>query len=334
MITDPVLVNDWHPVATPAQLDAQPILSVRLLGEDLVLWKSGERYLAWQDLCVHRGSKLSGGRIIDECLRCPYHGWTYNQVGACVCMPAHPDQQPPAKARVKTYQMHERYGLLWVCLGEPANDLPPFPEWDRPGFAQAVCDPIPHVPAHGPRLIENFLDAAHFPFVHEGVLGDQTHPEMEDFDARIGPQGVESDPVYIYQPAQYGAPGGGRVSYTYHAYRPFTAHLTKHVPAGWWGPEAASATHGLMLTLTPHDELDSTVWFIITSTLYSDNAKLQREYTPRITAIFEEDRVVVQSQRPELLPLDLQAELHLKSDRVAIAYRTWLRQLGLKFGTA
>jgi phenylpropionate dioxygenase-like ring-hydroxylating dioxygenase large terminal subunit len=50
--------------------------------------------------------------------------------------------------------------------------------------------------------------------------------------------------------------------------------------------------------------------------------------------ILDEDRAIVESQRPELLPLDLQAELHLRSDRVAIAYRTWLRQLGLKFGTA
>ncbi|HCR71486.1 MAG TPA: hypothetical protein DIW23_08595, partial [Anaerolineae bacterium] len=95
-----------------------------------------------------------------------------------------------------------------------------------------------------------------------------------------------------------------------------------------------SATHGLMLTLTPHDELDTTVWFLISSTMWTDPEVLQKEYTKRITDIFEEDRVIVLSQRPELLPLDLQAELHLKSDRVAIAYRTWLKQLGLKFGTA
>jgi phenylpropionate dioxygenase-like ring-hydroxylating dioxygenase large terminal subunit len=66
----------------------------------------------------------------------------------------------------------------------------------------------------------------------------------------------------------------------------------------------------------------------------SADARLEREYTPRIAAIFEEDRAIVEAQRPELLPLDLQAELHLRSDRVAIAYRRWLRQLGLQFGTA
>jgi phenylpropionate dioxygenase-like ring-hydroxylating dioxygenase large terminal subunit len=47
-----------------------------------------------------------------------------------------------------------------------------------------------------------------------------------------------------------------------------------------------------------------------------------------------QDLPIVESQRPEMLPLDLQAELHLRSDRTAIAYRRWLRQLGLKFGTS
>ncbi len=334
MITDPVLVNDWHPVATAAQVAERGLLAARLLGRDLVLWHADGSYRAWADLCVHRGARLSAGAIIDGCLRCPYHGWTYDASGACVHMPAHPEQAPPCKARAHTFRVVERYGLLWVALGEPAHDVPDFPEWGRAGYATAVCDPIAHVDAHGPRLVENFLDVAHFPFVHEGVLGDQAHAEMDDYEAHVSARGVVSDPVYLWQPTQHGAGGGGKVSYTYTVQRPFTAHMHKRVPAGWWGPDSPAASHGLMLAITPHDELDSTVWFIIASDAYTDNDQLQREYTQRITAIFEEDRVIVAGQRPELLPLDLQAELHLKSDRVAIAYRKYLRQLGLSFGTA
>lgn len=324
MIDDPVLWNDWHPVASLDQLDARPMLPVRLLGVDLVIWRAGGQYHAWQDLCIHRGAKLSLGRIEDGCVACPYHGWVYDQSGQCVRIPAHPEQTPPAKARVARYRLRERYGLLWVCLGEPARDLPPFPEWERPGFAGAVCGPFEHIRAHGPRLIENYLDAAHFPFVHGGMLGDPRRPEIGDFEARITPDGVESDPIAVYQPDPYGG-SAGQVTYTYHAYRPLTAHFTKHMPA---------ATNGMVLTITPHDELDSTAWFIVATTARDDGAALKAEYTPRIAAIFEEDRAIVESQRPELLPLDLQAELHLRSDRVAIAYRTWLRQLGLRFGTA
>ena len=326
MINDPVLFNDWHPVASLDQFTQTPVLAVRLLGRDLVIWKLGERYLAWQDLCVHRGTQLSLGQIVDGCLECPYHGWTYNAEGACVRIPAHPGQVPPAKAAVQTYHAQVRYDLVWVCLGEPSNDIPPFPEWDAPGFAHAVCGPFPHIRANGPRLIENYLDAAHFPFVHEGVLGDPRQPELGDYEARITPNGmgVESDPIAVHQPDPF-AGGSGRVTYTYHAYRPLTAHFTKHMP---------SATNGMVLTVTPHDDLDCTAWFIVATTARADNAALKIEYTPRIAAIFEEDRAIVESQRPELLPLDLQAELHLKSDRVAIAYRTWLRQLGVRWGVA
>lgn len=324
MLNDPILLNDWHPVAEAAQLDHTPVLAARLLGEDLVLWRDGERCHAWQDLCIHRGARLSGGRVAGGCLICPYHGWEYGADGRCVRIPAHPEQAPPAKARAKAYQVRERYGLLWACLGQPAHDIPPFPEWGQPGFTGAVCGPFAHIRAHGPRLIENYLDAAHFPFVHAGMLGDQRHPELGEFEARITEHGVESDPIAVYQPDPYGG-AAGRVTYTYHAFRPLTAHFTKHMPG---------ATNGMVLTITPHDELDSTAWFIVATTARSDAAALKEEYTPRIGLIFEQDRAIVEGQRPELLPLDLQAELHLRSDRVAIAYRTWLRRLGLRFGTA
>ncbi|HEV7126570.1 MAG TPA: aromatic ring-hydroxylating dioxygenase subunit alpha, partial [Ktedonobacterales bacterium] len=253
MIVDPVLRNDWHPVARVADFAEQAILGVRLLGEDLVVWHVGEQFHAWQDLCVHRGTRLSLGKLVDDRLMCPYHGWTYNQEGRCVHMPAHPDQKPPAKARVKRFQVQQRYGLLWVCLGEPANDPPPFPEDGLPGFATAVCDPARHVKANGPRLIENFLDAAHFPFVHGGVLGDPSRPEIGDYQARIGPEGVESDAIVVYQPDPFGGTAG-EVRYVYHAYRPLTAHFTKSTGASGFG---------LMLAITPHDEGDSTGWFIV-----------------------------------------------------------------------
>src|SRR5690348_11307253 len=97
MIDDPVLIHDWHPVAAAADLPAGKPLGVRLLGEDVVLWRAGSTVLAWQDLCIHRGTRLSLGRIAGDTIECPYHGWTYGTDGRCVAIPAHPDQRPPAK---------------------------------------------------------------------------------------------------------------------------------------------------------------------------------------------------------------------------------------------
>lgn len=322
MRRDPVLWNDWHPVMRYDVFVDGVVKHARLLGVDIVLWMSQGAIHAMRDLCIHRGAKLSLGKVVNDCLMCPYHGWHYNNQGQCVHIPAHPEQVPPAKARTEVYQVKIRYDMVWVCLGEPTNDVPPFPEWDLSGYGHAVCGPFLHIPAYGPRIIENFLDAAHFPFVHEGVLGDPNQPILGEYEARITANGVESDPIAVYQPDPYGGVAG-QVTYTYHAYRPLTAHFTKHMPA---------ATNGMVLTVTPHDDRDCTAWFLVATTAVTDHAYLEEHYTPRIAAIFEEDLAVVASQRPELLPLDLQAELHLRSDRVAIAYRRWLRELGLVHG--
>src|SRR5512135_1196851 len=99
MIDDPVLIDDWHAVARVEQLVDGGPLAARVLGEDIVLWRSGGELLAWRDLCVHRCTRLSLGRIVDGSrLECPYQGWTYGPAGRCVHIPAHPAPAPPAKA--------------------------------------------------------------------------------------------------------------------------------------------------------------------------------------------------------------------------------------------
>lgn len=322
MIDDAVLLNDWHPVATMESLRERQILGVRLLEEDIVLWQIGDQVLAWQDLCIHRGTRLSLGKVEDGALVCPYHGWSYDVSGRCVHIPAHPDQIPPAKARVKPYHARVQYGLIWVCLGEPSGDVPPFPEWEDPAFRKILCGPYA-VRASGPRIVENFLDIAHFPFVHEGILGDKAHPEISDYQAEITSEGVVARGVRVYQPDPYGTGKGDTVSYTYKALRPLTAYLLK---------EADGPRFSILLTITPHAATESTAWMWMTMN-YGHDIPEEKLRSWQDT-IFSQDRPILESQRPELLPLDLQAELHLRSDRLAIAYRTWLNQLGLSFGTA
>jgi phenylpropionate dioxygenase-like ring-hydroxylating dioxygenase large terminal subunit len=84
--------------------------------------------------------------------------------------------------------------------------------------------------------------------------------------------------------------------------------------------------------ITPNDTLDSTMWMWMAMNYGHDLPAA--ELIAWQDSIVAQDVPIVQSQRPELLPLDLQAELHLRSDRTAIAYRKWLNELGLSFGTA
>jgi phenylpropionate dioxygenase-like ring-hydroxylating dioxygenase large terminal subunit len=95
--------------------------------------------------------------------------------------------------------------------------------------------------------------------------------------------------------------------------------------------ESAGPKFAMYFTVTPVSELSSIAWTYVAK----DYENIPDEETQRFEDMITwQDVPIVESQRPELLPLDLQAELHLRSDRTALAYRKWLRELGLTFGTA
>jgi phenylpropionate dioxygenase-like ring-hydroxylating dioxygenase large terminal subunit len=321
MLNDPVLVNDWHVVAYASDLKADKPMAVRLLEEDLVLWRVGDQVHAWRDLCVHRGTRLSLGKVQGETLICPYHGWTYNEDGQCIRFPAHPTQTPPATACARTYQVREKYGWIWVCLGNPAQNIAPFVQWGDPSFRKIHCGPYQYK-ASGPRAIENFLDVTHFPFVHQGYLGEPEHAEVNDYEAEVRPDGVTARDITVWQPDPDGSGKGATVTYTYDVLRCLTASFIKSSS----GPRFA-----MYFTVTPVAECISVAWAYVAMDYGTVSDEQAKEFQDLITW---QDIPIVESQRPELLPLDLQAELHLRSDRTAIAYRKWLRQLGLTFGTA
>jgi phenylpropionate dioxygenase-like ring-hydroxylating dioxygenase large terminal subunit len=321
MLTDAVLRDDWHVVAYAPDLPEGKPVAVRLLEEDIVLWRVGERVHAWRDLCVHRGTRLSLGTVHDETLVCAYHGWTYDQEGRCIRFPAHPTQTPPARARVTVYPAQVKYGWVWVTLGDPMRDVTSFAEWDDPGFRKVHCGPY-YYQASGPRAVENFLDVTHFPFVHTGLLGDPQYPEVNDYDVDIAPDGVTASDIMVWQPDPDGSGQGARVTYTYRVLRPLTAYFVKSST----GPRFA-----MYFTVTPVAENVSIAWAYIAMDYGDQSDEQVRTFQDTIT---QQDIPIVESQRPELLPLDLQAELHLRSDRTAVAYRRWLKQLGLTFGTA
>jgi phenylpropionate dioxygenase-like ring-hydroxylating dioxygenase large terminal subunit len=322
MIDDPILLNDWHPVAWASQVNDAAPAAIRLLDTELVLWRSRDGVHVWRDLCVHRGSRLSDGRVAGNCLACPYHGWQYDSAGRCVRIPAHPEQSPPARARATVYPVKEKYDLVWVCLGVPPRDVPAFPEWDDPSFEKITVGPYLYR-AHGPRVVENFLDVAHFPFVHAGYLGDPSQTQIGDYEVEISDNEIVAKDIPVWQPDPDGTGRPAKVFYTYHVLRPLTASFTKVHGANRFSMFASAA---------PVAECESLAWLIIALNYPHDApAEELRRFQDIVT---RQDIPIVEAQRPELLPLDLQVELHLRSDRAAIAYRQWLKKIGLRYGTA
>ena len=322
MIKDKVLLNDWHPVARSTDLPEASVMAAKLLGEELVLWRTRGRAMAWQDLCVHRGSRLSLGRSDGGLLQCAYHGWTYNDAGECVKYPAHPEVKPSPKAKVTTYNCIERYGLVWACLGEPHGEVPRFQERDDPAYRKIACGPYRYR-SSGTRAIENFLDVAHLPVLHAGMLGDASHAEISDYEVQEEGGEITARGVNVWQPDPDGTGVGKNVVYTYRVMRPMTAYLAKDTDEG---------RLSIFASVCPVSEFDSVAWFWLAMNYGKELPERELvAFQDRITA---QDIPVVESQRPERLPLDLQAELHLRSDRVAVAYRKWLKRLGVSFGTA
>ena len=327
-LSDPLLINDWLAVAWSSSVPQGRLLPVRVLERDLVLWR-GEGLHAWRDLCIHRGAKLSLGRVLKckdgDCVACPYHGWEYNILGECVRIPAIPDQPPPLRARVETFAVREKYGLIWVCLGTARGaqtEVPAFPEGETGGFRLVHAGPY-EFQAQGPRIIENLLDVAHLAIAHAGMLGDAAHAEIGEYKVTTTQQGIVAQDIPIWQPDPDGTGKPGKVLYTYWVERPLTARMVKI---------KGDERFAILGTVTPVDEHTSLAWVVLALNYAHDvPAEDLRRFQDTVTA---QDIRIVNSQRPELLPLDLQTELHLRSDQLTIAYRRWLQQMSLRYGTS
>ena len=129
---DQALRRYWHPVAVSEDVTDEP-RQVRLLGENIVVYRDSEGLVAMRDKCVHRGVALSGGCIRDGLLMCPYHGWQYDRTGKVAFIPAlGADGAIPSQARVHRYHVREQYGAVWVAPEAPTADPPPWPDddWD------------------------------------------------------------------------------------------------------------------------------------------------------------------------------------------------------------
>ena len=170
--TSEALCHFWHPVARSEEVTDKPI-KVKLLDQPLALWRSNGRVAAFYDLCVHRGTPLSLGWLDNGELVCAYHGWRYGADGSCTRIPSLPaDRAIPAKARASSFKAEERYGLIWVCLGQPRTDIPEFPpEFHDPAFNWGPFSTHGIWKANAARMLENLADYSHFPFVHPGTLG-------------------------------------------------------------------------------------------------------------------------------------------------------------------
>jgi 5,5'-dehydrodivanillate O-demethylase len=159
----------WQPVAAVAELDDNPVKQVRLMGEDLVLYRDKSGTYGLLELhCPHRRADLSYGFVEDCGLRCNYHGWAFNEQGDCIEQPfeevAHPEANFKDKVKIRAYKVEAKAGMLWAYMGpDPAPCLWDWDIYHEQGFKQVI---FTYIPCNWLQCQENSIDPVHFEWLH------------------------------------------------------------------------------------------------------------------------------------------------------------------------
>ncbi len=255
-------------------------------------------------------------------------GWTTRLLGQSVVVEAGAEGAPPnvRDASGRGLPVRQLYGCVWTSLGAPRGEPPPIPEADEPDRRHVVCGAV-SVRASGLRLVENFLDMAHFPFVHTDILGAEPHTEVAQYTSEIR---RDVDEVWatnctFFQPqAAVSATGGLLTRYEYRVAAPYVTMLYKTCP------NAANRWDVICLFVQPLDPGRSRahpVMFLI------DEASRDADLLAFQQMIFLQDRIILENQRPVLLPLEPRAEIPTRADSSSVAYRRWLKEKGVRYGT-
>ena len=321
----------WHPVALSDAVTDAPV-AVELLERNLVLWRDGSGVVnAWADKCPHRGARLSLGKVCAGRLECPYHGWQFAANGRCVHVPALPDFVPPAGHAARKYFCTERYGLIWVRMvgshDAVTAALPVFEAEQDVQLRKVNCGPY-DVATSAPRIVENFLDMAHFGFVHEHWLGSRDAAQIADYQVHSTPTGLRATGCRAVQPkSNLHSTSAAQVEYSYEVTAPYAAVLTKIPEAGTVA--VAGWREAIALFICPVGRERSRVWFRLAVADFASPDQTLRDFQH---TIFTQDQPVLESQNPKRLPLDLRAEVHTAADKASSAYRRFLSQQSITFG--
>lgn len=285
---DPVALNLWYAIFDPADALPGKLEQTRLLGETL----------------CYRVAKDGTTSV-----------WIGDRLGVA-------DGTATVATNVQT-----KFGYVWVCLGKPTRDifdLPEFLESDRRNMNALTVG----LNTSGPRVVENFLDMAHFPFVHTDILGSEPHTEVEEYEVSYDPEGWEvlATNCKFYQPRASAASTSGAVaSYIYKVPHPYCAVLYKS------SPDDDTRLDLIAVFVQPLDE-EHVRAHLMLSVLDKHNA-LDKHIRLFQQTILGQDKPILENQMPRRLPLDTRAETPIRADKVSIFYRRWLRDLGLRYGT-
>ncbi len=217
-----------------------------------------------------------------------------------------------------------KYEHVWVCLGSPEREIVTFPEAEE---LDRYCVSGGSIAVHvsGLRVVENFLDLGHLPFVHANYLGSEPYTEVNPYEVSISEHDeVVASNCLVFQPyASPGATDGYEVGYAYKVMRPFLVVLYKS------NPIEEARMDFIALMVQPVSEERCVAHPFLAYLKHNINEADIRWF---MQLIFAQDKPILENQHPKRLPLDPRAEMPVRADASSIAYRRWLQEHGVTYG--
>ncbi len=313
----------WFPVCTLEEFYSEDAsgkgpIKVKLLGESLVIVELDEGIVALSERCCHRSASLALGFVDNGKMRCRYHGWAYNGQGRCVDIPACPGMEIPTVAKIPQYETQVKYDLIWVRLDSSTETQIPL----CPGYTDEKFKAVPIVPYNwqtsAARRLENYVDLAHFPYIHPNTLFDPNITDVTPpYIDRVNGQLV----FHFEAPEEMPVPDVALMGKTvYHITMPFTVNVEFLL-----NTKAGKGNNAILWMCAAPIDAKTCRIFSFTCRDH-DMDKPDPPHLAFQEIVLAEDKPVIESQYPQEIPGPSQ-EISVPSDKISIHYRKWLRQL-------
>ncbi len=300
------LRNAWY-VAALSPAVGRSLQPIKVLGESIVLYRTQDNTpVALEDACPHRKLPLSMGRLKGDAVECGYHGLTFDCKGTCI--DAATQQRIPPFAKVRSYPVRDRYGLLWIWMGEtgagPLPDITTIENFDNPAWHITAGDRL-QCACNYLWLVDNLLDPSHVAWVHRtsfaGAGTDATPLQVSANAERVicSRWMLDQPPPPFYAPLVKFQGNADRLQHYEVRYPSLAVNMGIYTPAGKGGPGMVDDAQTYRMVsyhfLTPVDE-DNTLyyWLQHRNTDPHDDSITQR-VAAGAKAAFEEDRIILEA---------------------------------------
>jgi phenylpropionate dioxygenase-like ring-hydroxylating dioxygenase large terminal subunit len=321
-------INFWYPIARSAEITAEKPLKVQVLALPFVAFRdeTGAAHVL-ADTCVHRGGSLSAGQVKAGCVVCPYHGWTFSGDGKCVRIPSlGDDSKLPARAKVDSYPVQERYGIVFAFLGDvPESERPPLydiPEYGTPEWRTQTY--VFNLRAYYERSMENGLDPIHNEFVHPMQGAPMLARELQRVpvpveDIAWGSKFYQHFGEKLHKDTKLSTvKTGERLGYA------GSWHQGPNQLVTWIDMTATQSFHQYIFE-APVDEGNTRLFF-----LNMRNWLLEEKHDQRIEdvtlRVVHEDIQILENLNPVRTPDTNTKEVLVPGDHAVVRYREWLKK--------